>query len=154
MRSSPNLSRVFALIAALATVPAAASAEEAAGPKSSVGYLDLQSTAVPVIWQGRLVNYIFVKARLTLAPAVNSADYRSKLPYVRDALVRESHRTPLYPPGQFSRLDEGAFKRVVFAGAGRFMGPGVVTAITVTSQSPARITGLPSRSPPKRTLIP
>jgi hypothetical protein len=73
---------------------------------------------------------------------------------VRDALVRDSHRVSLAPPGNFNRLDEAVVRRTMLAEAARLIGRGVVTAVTITSQTPARLAGTPPRSPAGRTLIP
>ena len=123
----------------------------AAPPKPEVGrYMDVSSTVLPIVWQGRLVNYVFVKLRLMMAPGVDAANYRDKEPYFRDALVRIGHHTPFVDPGDFTRVDESALRRVLLAEASRIVGPRVVSGVVVVSQSPQRVSGLP-RSPRTRT---
>ena len=70
--------------------------------------MDLATTALPVVWQGRLINYVFVSVRLNLRANVDALAQRAKEPYFRDALVRAAHRKPFTRLDDFKRLDDRA----------------------------------------------
>ena len=138
---------VLALLAAPAIYAAgpAAAAEAPKSGKASGQYVDMSPVGVPVIWRGRLVNYVFVTLRLTIRPGVDVMKLREKEPYFRDALVRLAHRSPLNPPNDFTRVDEPALKTKMLAESARIVGPGQVTSVQVVTQAPQRRTGLPTQ---------
>lgn len=146
--------RIAVLIACFATFAGQVSAAEK--PKTPPGggrYVDLLSTALPIVWQGRLVNYDFVKLRLLLAPSHDAMSYRPKAPILRDALVRAAHRRPLVRPDDVNHVDQPALKRLMLAESARLLGPGVVTGVVVLSETPEHAVPLP-RSPQARNPIP
>ena len=65
---------------------------------------------MPIIVNGRLVNYVFVYVRINLATGADTPRWRDKEPYFRDALVRLGHRTPFTWPSDYTRLDEARLK--------------------------------------------
>lgn len=59
-------------------------------------YVDLSPVPLPIVVNGRLVNYVFVYMRINLTPAADTPHWRDKEPYFRDALVRSrtARRSP------------------------------------------------------------
>lgn len=123
---------------------AAASAAEASAPKrdgkeEAVGqYVDLSPVAMPVLDGRRLRNYVFVAVRLNLSPRADALKWREKEPWFRDAMVRAGHRAAFNPPNDWSSLDQRRFKAMMMAESARIAGPGVVTSVTITNQTPQR----------------
>jgi hypothetical protein len=136
---------LFRSSAILAAAILTAGAVQAAEPsKPEIGhYVDVSPTALPILWHGRLVNYVFVKVRVMLAPNLNASDFRVKEPFHRDALVRIGYRTPFVVHGDLTKVDEPALRRAMLAEAIRILGPRTVTGITVPMQTPQRLSGLP-----------
>lgn len=133
----PALRLALALVAA----PAAALAGESAKPiEHSV---DLFPVALPVVSDGKVVNYIFVSVRLQLANSVDPSAFREKEPYFRDALVRAGNRTPFSKPHDYVHVDEAALKAALMRAAASLARPGEVTRIDVLSQTPKLTQGLP-----------
>lgn len=120
----------------------AALAEAKKEGKGDVGqYVELQPVALPIIYQGRLVNYVFVNVRINLTTPANAARLREKEPYFRDALVRTGHRTPFTLTGDLSQVDAPRLTAVMMREAARIAGPGQIRSVVVTSQAPRRRMG-------------
>lgn len=132
----------------LAATAARASEGEGEGAKKEAGqYVDLSPIALPVVVDGRLINYVFVSVRLNLTNAADSVKLRAKEPYFRDALVRAGHRTPFTNPRDYTVIDEAKLKAVMLREAQAIGGARYFTSVTVTSQTPKQRSGLPR--PPK-----
>jgi hypothetical protein len=129
---------ILALPLALAAGAAFAQAKEAGN------YVDLAPVPMPIIVNGRLVNYVFVDARINLVTGADTPRWRDKEPYFRDALVRLGHRTPFTWPSDYTRLDEARLKSALFQAASAITGPGVVAGVEI----------LPGGGPMKRTGLP
>ena len=127
-------------------------------PATPPDRLALNRIGLPVVWRGRLVNYVFVEARLKLAPGRSVEALRAKEPYLRDALIRAAHRTPFTDSADLTRVDERAVDAALLREAGRILGSGAAVAAEVTSQQPRRRTGLPRTggepAPAGRQIVP
>ena len=151
--SRPACLLLLSLAAFGLPTPVVEAAEEKPAPVGR--YVDLASTALPIVWQGRLVNYVFVKLRLTLAPGADPMVYRPKEPYFRDALVRAAYRHPFVRPDDLTKLDIDALRRTMLQVSAGVAGPRVVTNVQLVGEAtPQRLSGLPRTSHLKRTLIP
>ena len=107
-------------------------------------YVDLSPVPLPIVVNGRLLNYVFVYMRINLAPAADTPHWRDKEPYFRDALVRLAHRTPFTVPTDFTRIDQARLKAALFQAAVGITGPGVVTSVEILpGGGPMRRMGLP-----------
>ena len=137
---------VLALFAAglLATPRADAAPEPSSKPVQP--YVDLQTVGLPAVVHGRLVNYIFVAIRLKIAPGVDASRLQQGEPFIRDALIHASARTPFNPPDNGVRLDEARLKVEVLKEAQARFGPGKVSGVEVRSQTPQRRAGIPGAS--------
>jgi len=117
---------------------------ESGKPSEAGQYVDLSPVALPIVVDGRLINYVFVYVRINLTSAANSPRLRDKEPYFRDALVRLGHRTPFTRYDDYTRVDDAKLKAALFAAAAAIAGPGMVKSIEVLSETPRKRTGLPT----------
>ena len=141
---------LFGLSGAVAPALAAAhggggEGEDKAG---NVQWVEISPVALPVVYQRRLINYVFVTVRVHLAPSADAAALRAKEPYFRDALVKIAHRRPFTRLDDFASIDEAALRSALTVEATRIAGPRMVTTIEILKQDPQRRTGLPI--PPQR----
>ena len=146
-----------AIIASLfAAVAGPALAAKAASPSKDepIGqYVDVLPVAVPILAEGRLVNYVFVTIRVNLTPAANASKWRGKEPYFRDALARLGSRGTFGDPKDYASVDAprltAAFQREAVSIAGKD-----VKGVAITAQTPKQRRGLPKAGPrPARTEI-
>lgn len=130
--------RLHIFILSLSLAVAATTAHAAEDKKKGAEGLDVNMSAVaaPVLFHGRVVNYIFVTLRLMLRPGSDPVKLREKEPYFRDALVRLASRTPLNKPNDLSKINEPLLKADMVAECAKIVGPGVVTSIVIVSQAP------------------
>lgn len=135
--------RRLALIASLAVLASPAWASAPPKGKAVAGqYVDLAPVGLPIVGQGRLVNYAFVYVRLELSPSADPVRLRAKEPYFRDALVRLGHRTPLNRSDDYMRIDEARLRSALMREISAIAGPGAIRSVVVTSQTPRRrVTG-------------
>ena len=134
--------RIFSAAAvalALSVTSTPAAAAEKAEDKGDVGqYVDLQPVGLPIVSNGRLVNYVFVYVRVNLTSAANVSRLREKEPFFRDALVRAAHRTPFNPPSDLGKIDAPRLIATLSREAAIITGPGQIRSVVVTSQTPRR----------------
>lgn len=134
---------VLAAVLSLAAVGAEAAAPKK-DDKGDVGqYVDLQPVGLPIVSNGRLVNYVFVYVRINLTSSANVARLREKEPYFRDALVRAGHRTPFTDPKDLGRVDEASLTAALNREATAIAGAGQIRSVVVTSQAPRRRATVP-----------
>jgi len=140
------------LLAVAASPALAAKSPEPSGVPKDVGqYVDIAPVAMPIVAEGRLINYVFVTVRVNLTSGANAAKWRAKEPYFRDALARLGHRTSFTDPDDYASVDAprlvAAFQREAVAIAGKD-----VKAVVVTKQTAKQQLGLPR--PPRRAPRP
>lgn len=116
--------------------------EDKADPEIKLG-----SMALPIVVEGRLINYIFVELSLTLPPAGDVTAFAGKEPLLRDALVRAAHKSPFNKPGSYVLLDEGKVKGAVMREAVTLVGKGKVAAVKVGKQTPRNFVPPPKPAP-------
>jgi hypothetical protein len=133
--------RLILALAALALAGPALASEEKKEPVHR--YVDLATVGLPIVWQGRLVNYVFASVRVNLTPAADPIALTAKEPVFRDALIRAAHRTPFTVASDFTRIDEAALRRAMTAEAGRIAGAKAIAGVQVLKQTPKRRAGLP-----------
>jgi len=134
---------IFALPLLLLAAPAAA--EEVKPDSKQVGqYVDLQPIAVPIIVDDALKNYVFISVRLNLATGADTARWRAKEPFLRDALVRAAHDTPFTLANDLQKIDQAKLKAILMHISTTICGPNVVRSVTVTSEVPSRRARPPS----------
>jgi len=121
---------IAAILASMATSVFAADAP----PKVDDQSVKLSPLALPIVVEGRVVNYVFVTVKVDLTPSANAMALRDKEPNFRDALVRDAYRTPFVTPGNYNHLDEVRLKAVFFRDAAAIAGAGQVRGIEVLNQ--------------------
>jgi flagellar basal body-associated protein FliL len=125
-------------LASVAHASAPAKAE-----KPTTQFVDLAAVALPIIVDGRLVNYVFASIRITLSPGANAQKLREKEPFFRDALIRAAHRTPFLSDRDYISVDEAKLKAALLREARAIAGPKDIVGVAVTKQAPKRRTGVP-----------
>lgn len=69
--------------------------------------LELGGLVFPVFDEKlKLKNYLFVSARMLAGPGKDVWKYREQQHFIRDAILRVSHRTSFNVKGNFKKLDE------------------------------------------------
>ena len=135
---------VLASIALIAAPALAAEPDKSgAGKDGPAGqYVDVSPVAIPILADGRLVNYVFVTFRVQLTAMADASKWRAKEPYFRDALARIGNRMSFTDPKNYAAVDAprlvDAFTREATAIAGKN-----VKAVVITSQTPKQRLGLP-----------
>ena len=146
------------VLTGLALAPVAQAADAKKPDAATLQAVDLSAVGLPIVWQGKQVNYVFADISLHTAPGADVNKARAKEPYFRDALIRMASRRPFGDPNDLTRIDERALRAALLPQAQRIAGPGVITSVVVVSQQPQRRSGLPSTRPeptaPTRAPIP
>lgn len=125
-----------ALILALSAAPALASGPAPTKSEESGQYVAVSPVGLPVVANGKVVNYIFVTVRIDLSPTANAAKLREREPYFRDALVRAGNRTPFTLASDYTRIDEARLVAALTRDAIAIAGAGAVRGVKVVSQAP------------------
>jgi hypothetical protein len=128
------------LLAAAPASPWAEDKDKKAAPNPTVL---MSPVAMPVVVDGRLVNYVFVTIRLGLSARADSVRLRAMEPYFRDALVRAGHRTPFVRPDNYTLLDDDRLKAALLREAAVIVGPGMVVSATINREQSMHFDGLP-----------
>lgn len=69
--------------------------------------VELGGMVFPVFDEKRkLHNYLFISARMLAGPGKDVWKYREQQHFIRDAIVRTSHRISFHAKGNFRKLDE------------------------------------------------
>jgi hypothetical protein len=143
--------RPLILLVALSLLAGAAQAAEK--PKAVGQYVDLQPVALPIVVDGRLVNYVFVYVRVNLKASADVTKVRDKEPMFRDALVRDGHRTPFVLPSDWQKVDEARLIAAMTRDTNA-IAPGAVASVSLISQTPQKHVMPPrpaaSDQPPER----
>ena len=150
-----RLAPAFLVLMLAAPVHAAEDKAKAAAGQ----YVDIAPVALPIVDQGRLINFVFVTLRLNLGPGANAVSLRDKEPYFRDALVHTAWRRPFTVPGSYTKVDVPALKARMLDEAARIAGPRVVASVELIGEpQPKRVSGLPrpqgATPAPSRAPIP
>jgi hypothetical protein len=138
MRSFTPL--VLGLILAVAPIEPVLAADKDPPKAQTVA---LEAVALPIVVNGRLINYVFCSIRLDLAPNADGAKVRDKEQFFRDDLVRAGHRTPFTRLDDYTRVDEAKVRAEVLRFAPSVVGPGVVKAVVITKQTSQKQRTLP-----------
>ncbi|MDX2234921.1 MAG: hypothetical protein NW200_10530 [Hyphomonadaceae bacterium] len=114
----------------------------AAAPKAEEGdsarAMDVLNLVVPVVRDGRLVNYVFVNARVHLAPGVDLWGTRDKGHFLRDALIKAVHRRSIVAPDRDDQVDPAATQALISGVARQTLGANAVRTVEILSVSSLR----------------
>jgi hypothetical protein len=136
----------LATAGALALAPQVHAAEKPVAKAGEGNNLDLAIVGVPIVFHGKLVNYVMVRLRLKLTPGADPHRLQDKEPYFREALVKLGYQTPLNPPTDLTKVDEHLLISKMMLACAPIAGPGTVIGIEVSSQQPQTRFGLPDVS--------
>ena len=128
------------MIAVAPVQPVLAAAEK---DKSAAQTIALEAVALPIIVDGKLVNYVFCSIRLDLYPNVDGAKVRAKEEFFRDDLVRMGHRNPFTRADDYTKVDEARVKAEILRIAPSLVGPGLIRSATIVKQSSQKLMTLP-----------
>lgn len=101
-------------------------------------FVDLKPVGMPIVVNGRLINYIFVLVRINLTPRADAELWRKKEPLFRDALVRAGYRTPFVAPKNYQIIDAAKLSAEMVRQGQAIAGPGVIASVVVLSQTASR----------------
>jgi hypothetical protein len=111
-------------------------------PATSARSMDAPYLAVPVVREGRLVNYLFVSLRIEISPQVDLWRTRERAHFLRDALVRASHSNDLADPHDNNTLNEARALQVYRAAATQALGEHAVSGISVVATYSSQGSGI------------
>ncbi|WP_309643382.1 hypothetical protein [Phenylobacterium sp.] len=140
---------LIAALALLAAAPALAAEEKKGAPKDIGQYVDLSPVALPVVVDGKLVNYVFVSVRVLLSTSANTAKLREREPYFRDALVRAGHRTPFTSAKDYTSVDEAKLQAAMMREAVAIAGSKDIKSVSILNQAPKRRMAPPRAAGPR-----
>jgi hypothetical protein len=132
------------LLIAVAPVEPVFAADQPSAPQT----IALEAIALPVIVDGRLINYVFCSIRLDLYPNADGAKVRAKEEYIRDDLVRMGHRSPFTLKNDYTKVDEAKVRVEILRIAPGLVGSGVIRTATITKQTSQKLMTLP---PPQQS---
>jgi hypothetical protein len=144
-------SRRFLLATALAAAAAPAWASDKAEKKEGEGQaLDptykLGSMTIPIIVNGRIVNYVFVAMTLKLASGTDAGAFKEKEPELRDAIIKAAYKTPFVRQDTWKEVDGPKLTGFVKTQCGVLFGKGKVASVEIVKQIPRQ-----QLMPPKRS---
>lgn len=125
--------------------PAQASGGAAAAMPAVAPHVDVYPFAAPIVHEGRLVNYVFVQLRLHGTATADGPTLKQFEPRLRDAIVREAHRSPFVVPGDANHVDDRRLTAFALAEGRRLAGPAAFASAEVRKQTPQRIRTSPAR---------
>lgn len=134
--------RFLFAVAAFTLVASAAGASEPAKKATAESFIDITPIPVPIIADGRLVNYVLLHVRLNLSSSADISKLRDKEPLLRDALVRSVHRSPLTDKADFYRIDEALLKQSIARDVAPVIGARNIASVQVTKQQSTKRMGV------------
>jgi flagellar basal body-associated protein FliL len=127
-----RLTALFAAIVLLGAAPAVAAADEAAKPAAIDRQMIAPNIVTPVVRDGKLVNYLFVTVEVDFTNQANAMKLRDRAHFLRDALLRASHRTSMADPLQDNQVNKAAAEAAFRLAANEALGAENVKSVTVT----------------------
>ena len=105
--------------------------------------LDISGVALPVVRNGKVINFVFVRARVELSPEVTPQETEIADPRIRAGLVRAAYRTPMNPPNDLMSVDPKLFEAVLLKEARSALGANRVKSVALRAQRSQRVVFLP-----------
>lgn len=109
--AAASLTTAAVAVAAAAAAPAHAQDHGAAPDETSEAEVarsvELGGMVFPMFDEKRkLKNYLFISARMLAGPGKDVWNYREQQHFIRDAIVKVSHKISFHAKGNFKKLDE------------------------------------------------
>ena len=124
-----------------ALAPATAQAKEekpAKGPTEADLRLDLSGIGLPVLQDGRVVNYVFVRLRINLNPGIARPDIEAGEPFVRERMLKAAYRAPLNSGTDLMALDPQKLEAQTLIAARAVYGATRVRSVEIRDQKPQK----------------
>ena len=119
------------LLALLTATPALASgapaAKEDAGDMTE---LELPMLVAPVTVNGRLYHYAYMRILLKAKDSATADIARDKVPFILDAMLRETHRATITANNDPQQIDGKGLEKRLFDTANATIGPGSFVSLT------------------------
>lgn len=96
----------------------------------------LGSMTIPIIANGRIVNYVFVAMTLKLKEGADAAALKDQEPMLRDAIVRAAYKTPFTRTDTWKEVDGPRLTSFVLGQCAALMGKGKVASVEIVKQIP------------------
>jgi hypothetical protein len=96
----------------------------------------LGSMTIPIIANGRIVNYVFVAMTLKLKEGADAAALKDQEPMLRDAIVRAAYKTPFTRADSWKEVDGPRLTSFVLGQCAVLMGKGKVASVEIVKQIP------------------
>lgn len=138
MRRRALFAAALLLLAAPVASAAGPAKEKEKAEGESARAMDVLNLIVPVVREGRLVNYLFVNARIQIAPGVDVFRTREKGHFLRDALLKAVHRRSLASPDRDDQIDQPAAQALIATVARQVLGANAVRTVEILSVSTLR----------------
>jgi len=139
-----------------ALAPAMAQAKEekpAKEPTAADLRLDLSGVGLPVLQDGRVVNYVLVRLRINLNPGISRPDIEAGEPFVRERMLKAAFRAPLNSGTELMALDPQKLEAQTLSAARAVYGATRVQSVEIRDQKPQKrlysppVSGTQSRQP-------
>lgn len=89
------------------------------------------NVVTPVVRDGKLVNYLFVTVDVEFSDKADALKLRDRAHFLRDSLLRASHRTPLADPNDDFKLNFQAASPVFWQAAAEALGTQNIKKVSV-----------------------
>jgi len=107
--------------------------------------VDVVNLMAPVVREGRLVNYVFITARIQLSPGADVWRAREQGHFLRDALLKAVHRQSIVDSTRDDAVNPAATQSLITETARQVLGANAVRSVEIRSVSSLR-QGSPPRS--------
>lgn len=108
--------------------------------------LDVSGIGLPILRNGQVVNFVFVRARILLNPGLPRPEVDAREPFIREALIRSAYRTPLNAPNDFMAVDPKVFEAVLLREAKTVLGAKIARSAHLRDQRAQKIVYAPRKS--------
>lgn len=108
-------------------------AEKAKSSAEADRYIEAEHIIAPIVRDGRLANYLFITVRVDLPDAGDVWKLRARSHFLRDALLRATHRTSLADPTDDKKLNQAAAVAAFRTAAAESLGPRGFKGISIVS---------------------
>ena len=142
----PSRRLLIAAAFALAAAPAWASEKKKEGEGQALDpTYKLGSMSIPIIYNGRIVNYVFVAMTLKLSSGTEVESFKDREPELRDAIVRAAYKTPFTRADTWQEVDGPRLTGFVKSQCAVLFGKGKVASVEIVKQIPRQ-----QLAPPKQ----
>lgn len=146
---TPSRRLLLAAAVALVAAPVWASEKKKEGEGQALDpTYKLGSMSIPIIYNGRIVNYVFVAMTLKLSLGTEVQSFKDKEPELRDAIVRAAYKTPFTRADTWKEVDGPRLTSFVKNQCALLFGKGKVASVEIVKQIPRQ-----QLMPPKSNAV-